>query len=139
MADGTMGVRQALIKAKVRTRTHTESGTFITRHGFHECQGLRGGRAYVVHATLLEATDGGALIGGDKPAIAPEKTGKSYNTHPPTCSCFSISTLEDTLRCKTIFNFVCADIQTYRCFFCTCSRQVVMPLVCRHLDSSSAS
>lgn len=51
--------------------THGASGSLIC-HGVDEGQGLSGGRANVVHPTPLEATEGGALVGGNELAVAPD-------------------------------------------------------------------
>lgn len=57
----------------MRKMTHGASGPLI-RHGADEGQGLGGGRANVVHPTSLEAADGGALVGGHEPPVAPDNT-----------------------------------------------------------------
>lgn len=53
--------------------THGEDDPLIC-HGLHEGQGLGGGRANVIHATLLETTDGRTLIRGHEPSSASERT-----------------------------------------------------------------
>lgn len=54
---------------KVRKVTCSESAPLI-RHRLHKGQGLGGGRADVVYATLLETTERRTLVGVHEPSVA---------------------------------------------------------------------